>query len=58
MRIAASFVFAKDPTAFLGAIPYDMTGVEFTHHGGPYFYLWTWPGFGNDVETGEGSGNE
>lgn len=29
----ASFVFAKDPTAFPGAIPYDMTGVEFTHHG-------------------------
>ena len=29
----ASFVFAKDPAAFAGAIPYDMTGVEFTHHG-------------------------
>jgi hypothetical protein len=29
----ASFVFAKDPAAFPNAIPYDMTGVEFTHHG-------------------------
>jgi hypothetical protein len=29
----ASFVFAKDPTDFPGAIPYDMTGGEFTHHG-------------------------
>jgi hypothetical protein len=29
----ACFVFAKDPTAFPSAIPYDMTGVEFTHHG-------------------------
>lgn len=29
----ASFVFAKDPAAFPAAIPYDVTGVEFTHHG-------------------------
>ena len=29
----ASFVFAKDPAEFSNAIPYDMTGVEFTHHG-------------------------
>ncbi len=29
----ASFVFEKDPAAFPNAIPYDMTGVEFTHHG-------------------------
>ncbi|MES2920756.1 MAG: chromate resistance protein ChrB domain-containing protein [Verrucomicrobiota bacterium] len=29
----ASFVFARDPAAFPNAIPYDMTGVEFTHHG-------------------------
>lgn len=29
----ASFVFAKDPAAFPNAIPYDMTGVGFTHHG-------------------------
>ena len=29
----ASFVFAKDPAVFPNAIPYDMTGVEFIHHG-------------------------
>jgi hypothetical protein len=29
----ASFVFAKELTAVPNAIPYDMTGVEFTHHG-------------------------
>ncbi len=29
----ASFVFSSDPSAHPGAIPYDMTGVEFTHHG-------------------------
>ncbi len=29
----ARFVFAADPAAHPGAIPYDMTGVEFTHHG-------------------------
>ena len=29
----AAFVFAKDPATFPNAIPYDMTGVEFTHHG-------------------------
>lgn len=29
----ATFVFASDPTQHPGAIPYDMTGVEFTHQG-------------------------
>jgi hypothetical protein len=29
----ATFVFANDPAAYPGAIPYDMMGVEFTHHG-------------------------
>jgi len=29
----ARFVFALDPALHPGAIPYDMTGVEFTHHG-------------------------
>jgi hypothetical protein len=29
----ATFVFAKDPADFPDAIPYDMTSVEFTHHG-------------------------
>lgn len=30
---AAVFVFGTDPGKFPGAIPYDMMGVEFTHHG-------------------------
>ncbi len=29
----ATFDFAKNPAAIPAAIPYDMTGVEFTHHG-------------------------
>jgi hypothetical protein len=29
----ARFIFAPDPAKHPGAIPYDMTGVEFTHHG-------------------------
>ncbi|EDY15964.1 chromate resistance exported protein [Chthoniobacter flavus Ellin428] len=29
----AKFVFATEPSAHPEAIPYDMTGVEFTHHG-------------------------
>lgn len=29
----AKFVFGKDPSAFPGAVAYDMTGVEFSHHG-------------------------
>ena len=29
----ASFVFSKDPAAYPDTIPYDMRGVEFTHHG-------------------------
>ncbi len=29
----ASFVFAVKPSQHPGAIPYDMSGVEFTHHG-------------------------
>lgn len=29
----AAFVFSKDPSTHPDAIPYDMMGVEFTHHG-------------------------
>lgn len=29
----ASFIFASDPAAHPDSIPYDMMGVEFTHHG-------------------------
>jgi hypothetical protein len=29
----AGFVFASDPQAFPNAVPYDMAGVELTHHG-------------------------
>lgn len=29
----ARFVFAADPATYPQAIPYDMTGVEFSHHG-------------------------
>lgn len=29
----ATFVFSSDVAEYPGAIPYDMTGVEFTHHG-------------------------